>query len=615
MPLQLVRSGWLLVLAWAVTPVLATQVDIPLQFDHAFIRQAIIDEVYGSPAQKVSLWDDGTGCGFLRLWDPGVGSAGTRIRLVSRGEGRIGTPVGGICLAPVQWDGFLEIIEEPEISADGNALQFRIVDSNLYDTVWKKPLLTGKLWDLVKPRVQSRFQAVHIDVGSPLRDLRELLPLVAGGDDAARIEALLASLKLSRAEANETGVNVVLSFTVADLGPPPAPVPEPTLTPEELRQWEDAWQRWDAFLTFVVKQIGRDTAAKDLLRALAETLIEARLDIIEALAPVTPESHDPTPALFLKTWERLAPVVRQSAATQPGSVALRYLSFVAAGDALAALEQIGPEVGVEISADGLRRLARIVAPLNLDDPLVYTTEVDPELRALFGLGPPLPPPQLVEPPAEPSSGWPGWLRPRSALAAVEAPSPQRLERWLPTRDQIDTYLVAVREVLQEATDQTLASGQLEGKHHELYRRLVLATAWQESCWRQFIRRAGTVTYIRSPVGSVGLMQINEKVWRGLYDIQGLRWDISYNGRAGADILLHYLQDYAIARNEHTKPGGIDNLIRATYAVYNGGPRHLSRYRRPETSKSLRRIDDLFWEKYEAVRNGRELEVGRCIVGG
>jgi soluble lytic murein transglycosylase-like protein len=145
--------------------------------------------------------------------------------------------------------------------------------------------------------------------------------------------------------------------------------------------------------------------------------------------------------------------------------------------------------------------------------------------------------------------------------------------------------------------------------------MVPATAWLESCWRQFVRDQGRVTYIRSPVGSVGMMQINERVWRGLYDLKGLRWDVRYNGRAGAEILLRYLRDYAIARKEDTQPGGPDNLARATYAVYNGGPGHLTRYRKAATRPMLKRIDALFWEKYRAVRDGREREVRQCIVGG
>ena len=112
-----------------------------------------------------------------------------------------------------------------------------------------------------------------------------------------------------------------------------------------------------------------------------------------------------------------------------------------------------------------------------------------------------------------------------------------------------------------------------------------------------------------------MMQVNERVWRGIYDLRGLRWDIRYNARAGAEISLRYLGDYAVARKEDAQPGGIDNLARATYAVYNGGPGQLARYRKKETRPTLRKIDRLFWEKYDAVSKGRAMDVAKCLGGG
>jgi hypothetical protein len=600
----------------AAAPASGRPVNVPLRLDHSFIRQALIDQIYESADKKVSLWDNGTGCSFLRLWDPQVSSVGNRLRLVSRGEGRVGTPVGDSCLAPVQWEGLLEVLEEPQIAPDGNAVTFRVVDSNLYDAEGHKPFFTGKLWDFVKAPVQERFGAVRLDIAPPIRDLRELLPLVVHGGDAERAQQLVDSLRLTRVDTTPTGLTVIAAFDVSPLPRAAVPTPEPTLSAEELQRWDAASQQWDAFLTFVVKQLGRDTPLSELHRALAEALLDGRYDLLEALAPTEQGAPDPVPALFVKTWERLVPIIRQSSAAQPSAVALRYLSFIAAGDALAALQEMGPDMGLDISADGLRRMARIVAPQSTEDPLAFSNDVDPELRDLMGFGPPLPPPELPDEPGSANVSW--WWQlvgTRPASATGEASPPTNLERWLPEREQLDGYLQAVRQVLDDATAQTIGKTPLTPPQENVYRRLVLATAWQETCWRQFVREGGAVTYIHSPVGAVGMMQINERVWRGVYDLRGLRWDIRYNGRAGAEILVHYLTDYAVARKEQTQPGGIDNLARAAYAVYNGGPAHLARYRKPSTPRALRRIDDLFWAKYQAVTAGREAEVSRCIVGG
>jgi hypothetical protein len=612
-------SVWIALLMWLLVTPAAAQVDgrsveVPLRFDFEFIRQALLMQIYTRADATAVLWDDGTGCGFLKLHEPAVSSAGNRLRLVTRGEARVGTRVGSMCLAPVQWEGFLEVFEEPTLDVEARLLRFRVVDSNIYDKEWKKRLLTGKIWDLVKQYVQPSLEAVRIDLNAPFQDMRDLLPLIVAGGDTARIDQVLASLHLADARVSDAGVNLTLGFSISAVTPIAGPTPEPTLTADELHRWEDAWQRWDGFLTFVVKQLGHDAPARELHQALTEVLLDARYDILEALAPTAPGAPDPTRALFLKTWERLAPVVRRSSTTLPGATGLRYLSFIAAGDALAALDQMGPDIGLDISADGLRRLARIVAPASAEDPLAYSSAVDPDLRQLFGFGAPLPPPDLSGVP-DGEAWWRQWLAPRPALAVGEPPSPKSLERWIADRDTIDAYLQTIREVLDEVTKQTLAGADLEERYHDLYRRLVLAAAWQESCWRQFIRARDKVTYIKSAVGSTGMMQVNEHVWRGVYDLRGLRWDIRYNGRAGSEILLHYLEDYAVARGEDKQPGGIENLARATYAVYNGGPGQLTRYRKKNESKSLKRIDDLFAAKYKAVTTGKETDVKQCIVGG
>ena len=57
----------------------------------------------------------------------------------------------------------------------------------------------------------------------------------------------------------------------------------------------------------------------------------------EALARDERE-RDPVRALFLRTWERLAPLVEDLQLAVPGGQALRYATFVSAGNALQALD-------------------------------------------------------------------------------------------------------------------------------------------------------------------------------------------------------------------------------------------------------------------------------------
>jgi septal ring-binding cell division protein DamX len=92
----------------------------------------------------------------------------------------------------------------------------------------------------------------------------------------------------------------------------------------------------------------------------------------------------------------------------------------------------------------------------------------------------------------------------------------------------------------------------------------------------------------------------------------LRWDITYNARAGSEILFKFMVDYALKQKEHTYGGGLSNLARATYSAYNGGPSQVSRYRKNDVPAAHKKIDAAFWEKYQQVHQGQELAVTQCF---
>jgi hypothetical protein len=202
----------------------------------------------------------------------------------------------------------------------------------------------------------------------------------------------------------------------------------------------------------------------------------------------------------------------------------------------------------------------------------------------------------------------------AAEAPPPAPSTSVLDLVAPGPAELDAYLPKVADLLREAASLAFAQGALERERLEPFRHLVLAAAWQESCWRQYVERRGRIEPLRSSVGALGLMQVHPRVWRGFYAVDGLAWSIAYNARAGSEILLHYLRDYAIARGEEMH-GGPDALVRATYAAYHGGPSHLRRYREPRRwSSKLVAIDRAFQAKYRAVAAGGELGVRECFPG-
>jgi hypothetical protein len=371
------------------------------------------------------------------------------------------------------------------------------------------------------------------------------------------------------------------------------------------------WQQWDSFLTNVVKKLG-ENFQPDQRDQLSEVFLDARYQLVQA---VYSGASDPVPQLFVDTWNRLSPVVKQAIPGAAQQTAGQYTSFIRAMDAASSFSGIGQRLGIfRITPDALRGAAQLLGAGGAD-PLAYVLDVDTGLRGLLGFTGALPasrPSPLLE-----QGRLEQWRRKASAaigsLAVRSAHAAEtdidRLNEWVPETQEIPDYLLEVRQLLVETSDRVLAKSNLAPEHRQLYRQIVFATGWQESCWRQFIKKGQKLTPLASSTGDVGLMQVNRMVWRSLYDIKGLNGDMSYNGNAGAEILHHYLTRYAIRKNEDKQPGG--HLARATYSAYNAGPGGLARYRGVRQSPPWKKVDEAFWTKFQAVSSGQELAVKSC----
>lgn len=588
---------------------LAKSIDVPMRFEPGYLHKLISSTVYTEANETARIWDDGSGCNFLVLSEPEISLQQNGLRIMSRGNGRVGKPIGENCLLPISWIGFVEVLEQPRLSADGTAIEFQVTDSNLYKDD-KTPGIQSAIWNWVKRYAHPRLERVRIDLRPALAELRALIPAFLSGRAAEDMTDLVASIRLSRAHIAEDTLTAVVSFQVSDMDIGPIPQSQAPLSAAELDALHDAWRRWDAFTTFIIKHTALATKNTTHRDELFDLLIDARYKLFVALTDQHSQDTDPVRALFLTTWRRLAPIMRTVSIELGGDQALHFLSFVAAADALQAVDEFGPTVGWRVSSDALRRMARLMLPQNTEDPLEYSERLDPDLRDAFDF------PLLPKIPLDPQTRR---YRPLRFVASAWAGNTTKrtdnpkLNPWVPRTDELPVYLSRVRHLLHDTVNEALREKPLEPEYHPLYRSLVLATAWQETCWRQFLLRKGKIQPMRSHAGAVGIMQVVPAVWRGFYDPRALENDIAYNAAAGSEILRHYLERYALRKGEHRKTGNVDNLARATYAAYNGGPSHLARYRKADTNKSLQRIDQEFWDKYKKIKSGDELAVISCYA--
>ncbi|MGH7319507.1 MAG: transglycosylase SLT domain-containing protein [Candidatus Rokuibacteriota bacterium] len=584
------------VAVWMATGAAAGEVKFPLTVDYPLLRSAIGKHLHEQSGGELELWRSADGCGSFVLRQPTVDPGDGRLRISGRGAARVGFSLFGFCLAPVSWDGYVDIVGRPEIGRDWQ-LRLRELDAQLYDLNRQQHGIASRVWSLVKGWAESELSTFTFDLGPPAEEVKALLGLFSGSASGGPLSAALGTLRPVGVAVERDAVKVVVAIDL----PPAAPVPrapEPPLTPDRLKRWEAALQNWDGFLVFVVKDLGGVSTDPAIQDELLDLLLSARHELLAVLGRGPEPGTDPVRGLFLSTWDRLRVIVRR-AATPKGdeSRALRSVIFLAAGDALAALEAAAPAAGLEISADGLRRLARALDPTYAGDPIEFSDIPDARLRQLFRFRDPDAPPR--RPRRRLPSGW-HWFSPRPAHAA-ETPDEwralaERLDRWVPTEGQLGPYRTTVSRLLTLSAERTIDPDAIEERFDDLFHHLVKAVAWQESCWRQFVRQEGLVTYLNSSTGDVGMMQINVRIWRGFFSPERLRWNTAYNVGAGTEILFQLLVRYGV-REARAR---FENAARATYSAYNGGPATFRRYRLAQVPAALRAVDRAFWEKYRAV---------------
>lgn len=587
----------------------AETVRVPLEVDRHFVELVVREQIFNGPDHSVRINGDGTGCQYLELMRPRVSIEGGLVRIRADALARTGRRVGQDCLLLLNWRGQLEFDQRPAIERNASGVVLRteswraLTPDGRIDTV---STAVGQWLERLQP---PGLRQTRISLAEPLSQLKQFLAALGSPTHAEAIRALLDSVSVVAVVADDQRLTLALQME-ATAEPPRRAATEPVLSEAEIVRLEARLDELDAFFTHAIKKLTGGPVDQHDADALFALLLELRYEIVGILSEPARRERDPVRALFATTWERLTPLLHEMGRRQPDHAgAVRYLTFIGAGDILSALDQLGPATGIDVSTDGLRRFARILIPADAGDPLRRDDDVDPELRRSFGFGPPLPPPASGV-----DTSWIDWLlAPAAAAQGLDPALVRKLNNWVPTQTDMPTYLPMVREVLRHVVAEKLRDIEIQRIFRNVFHDLVFTTAWQESCWRQFVARSNQRMPLQSGSGDIGIMQINPRVWRGFYDQHGLKWDIVYNARAGADILARYMIRLALGNNEHEKTGRLDSLARSAYAAYNGGPRQYDRYRRSDATQRERTIDRLFYEKFRIVNSGSELPVQACYT--
>ncbi|MEN8246304.1 MAG: lytic transglycosylase domain-containing protein [Thermodesulfobacteriota bacterium] len=609
-------------------------VSLPISIDYQLLKSLIIKTAYTDPGQTAILLNENDGCMKITISEPSIKEESSLILFETKVHIVAGTFILNNCIMPLEWEGYLALAQKPIIDSKWN-LSFKTVDSTLYDKHHRSTKITGVVWDLAKTHVYEYLEDITINLAPPILEFKSILVEVFPIDLHANVTRMIESMKPGKLNPASAALQIGILTEVPEALNVETDIEREQISTEELEVFINSWETWDSFLVVMITSLSNEPISQHDRQILLDTLLETRHRFITGLLDENVE-RDFVRDQFISTWENLSPIFRNQLGDDPSKSLFGYLAFFTAADALSALDKISPTMGIQISRNGLIRLARLLAEdesLTLD----YNIGVDSKLREILGLGaPPIASSpvthmeeleigeeeiELIEDNDSSLKKLKMFFMCKSAWANADKPTItfNDIIPWVFSKKNIETYVDRIKALLEETSNGELNDSKIENRYHDLYRLIVLSTAWQESCFRQFRVRKKKVTYLLSyNRSSVGLMQVNERVWRGMYDRQHLRWDIQYNAAAGCEILEIYIRKYTLDRIKKRKLVlnlDDDTMARIVYAMYNGGPGQFDKILKRNKEGTFYTSDKLYFEKYSWVKNNQWKNIRKCLIGG
>lgn len=604
-------------------------ITLPLTIDYPLLRSLVIYNAFTEPDQTVVVLNKNDGCIYVVLSEPNFSEERSQIRFETKVQVSVGTPVKEKCFMPIKWEGYVVFFQKPKIDGKTMLLSFETMDSILYNKHRKPAKIAGIVWELVKAWAYDYLNSISVNLAPPLSELKSFLLPLFPEDVRVQAERMLSSLRPERILVTPDAVQINIDANVEEIYEISEDLEPLPLSDEELETITEAWESWDTFLVGIITSLVKEPLLENDRQILFDTLLETRYRFITELSERTLE-RDLVREQFVMAWKNLSTIFRTHLGDEISKYTLGYLAFFTASDALTAFDKLGPTLGIEISRNGLIRLAGLLSkekPVRLD----YDTNVNTDLRKILDLGAPL----VTSTPAygpdeldldktgdnknDRNRLWYGFKQFLAAPAWAKTPNSEiefkDIVKWLALKDGLDTYMKRVKQLLESSESNLLKRNKLPEKYHQIFQEIIFSTAWQESCFQQFKVKKGKITYLRSyNKTSVGMMQVNERVWRGIYNLKHLKWNIRYNAMAGVEIIDQYFQRYALKKLRIKDPIDGDTLAGVTYAMYNGGPRHFYQFLKRKEKGKYYLSDRLFFEKYRWVQNDQWTYIDNCLVG-
>lgn len=335
----------------------AREINVSVPMNFGLIRNVVVNQLFTGEAQTARVWKDGKQCSFLDLSNPQLSGEDGLLKIDNNVHARIGTKLGGKCMSVLEWSGVLETYQKPTLDAKGQILSFPVTKTRAYDSNGQA-LNIDQLQNLLQKAAAPKLASLKIDLDHSRQDIVKILLPYISAKDSEQLHDAVNSLRFGKVDVDAASMTLGLSFTSDQLKPGNKKT-EAVFSDKELQKWQAVWQGWQTALDQAIEKAPVDGELAAQRATLHEILEQAGSAFEQGL---TSEGYaienDPVRVFLNKSWDNLAPLLRTASKQLPGAESLRYLTLIAATDLIYELEAIGSPFALDISSNGLRKLAR-----------------------------------------------------------------------------------------------------------------------------------------------------------------------------------------------------------------------------------------------------------------
>ncbi|POZ53624.1 hypothetical protein [Methylovulum psychrotolerans] len=335
----------------------AQALNLPLQLDYGLIAKLVTNSLYTGAEHTADLWQDGAKCSYLKLANLKINGQAEQIRLTNDVQVQFGTKLGGQCVTVLKWQGVLETLQKPTLNADHSVLSLPVTQATAYDQQGHQVNIS-QLQDLLKRVVEPKLAGLSIDLNRLHGDMERNVSTWLPKTEAAQLSQWLNTLTINSAAANDQGIALQLGLDAP--ASTPAQAPSLALTASEQKQWQVIWKQWQGLLAKAINGLGKDQQNQALQTTLTAMLHESNTAFQAGLTAKNTTDNDPVREFFSHSWTTLTPQLKAFSQDLPGLEGFNYLGAIAATDVLYELDTKAAPLGITLSSDGLRKLARLL---------------------------------------------------------------------------------------------------------------------------------------------------------------------------------------------------------------------------------------------------------------